>query len=902
MSSDESRPPPSRRARPVEKKVLSVGPARDLRDVVYRLYAEADRPQLAELALQIAGDDDLPGSPGKDLIGKIISGDGLAGQQDTVTVAATLARAAGRRDVTLIAEQVRQQWIAAATAESAATADDRLGRPVADCDPLVLEVHPAIQASGGGVTDVLPGYVPRAHDARLRELVDGMLADGRSRLVTLVGGSSTGKTRAGWELARYLEEQRPGRWWLWHPFDPTRPQAALVDLAKAGPYTIVWLNEAQHYLMPADPGLGERIAAGLRTLLTDPGRGPVLVLATLWPNFWTALTTRPTPENPDVFGQARDLLTLGTEVILGATFTPAELAGLAGPGIDARLRYAAEHAEGGRITQYLAGAPIIERRYRTAVNTMPAARAILQVAIDARRLGHPLALPHALFEQAAPGYLDDHDWDALGDDWLEAALAYTAQRCEGARGPLTRIRSRPGEPAMVDGQPCYRLADYLEQLGRTERAGVYPPDRLWTAFGTTITDPDVLRRIGYEAEKRGRYQHAIDLYRQAAARGDSAALVALVELRDRAGDHAGADALATQAAARGDSAALVALVEQRDRAGDHAGADALATQAAARGDSAALVALVEQRDRAGHRARIALATHHATSGDSIEAAADDGGTSALAFLSLAREREGDHAGAEALAVQAADNGSTAALWNLVWGREWTGDHTGAEALAIQAADYGDTTALVELARLRERTGEWAGAEMLYRRAAGHSDGEALPNVTRLRENTGRSNTDALGDLAVMRLDSRNRCDTWVLGDLATLREWASDHPTAEALAAQAADHDSIKLVILTVMREQTGDHISAEDLAVQAARYGDTRPLVTLAEIREAARDQASAEKLYRWVADHGTPDALWHIAALWERAGEPADADRLRRCGLTGAGEVATVLHFGADVGPTPG
>jgi len=43
----------------------------------------------------------------------------------------------------------------------------------------------------------------------------------------------------------------------------------------------VWLNEAQFYLDPAEAGLGERVAAGLRELLRDLGRAPVLVLATI---------------------------------------------------------------------------------------------------------------------------------------------------------------------------------------------------------------------------------------------------------------------------------------------------------------------------------------------------------------------------------------------------------------------------------------------------------------------------------------------------------------------------------------------------------------------------------------------------------------------------------------------
>src|SRR4051794_22165958 len=37
----------------------------------------------------------------------------------------------------------------------------RMGRPIGECDPLALEVKPAIQVPGDAVADVLPGYVVR---------------------------------------------------------------------------------------------------------------------------------------------------------------------------------------------------------------------------------------------------------------------------------------------------------------------------------------------------------------------------------------------------------------------------------------------------------------------------------------------------------------------------------------------------------------------------------------------------------------------------------------------------------------------------------------------------------------------------------------------------------------------
>ncbi|MEU6071254.1 hypothetical protein ABZ864_44160 [Streptomyces sp. NPDC047082] len=121
---------------------------------------------------------------------------------------------------------------------------------------------------------------------------------------------------------------------------------------------------------------------------------------------------------------------------------------------------ALQHAEQGQVTQYLAGVPALIERYRTAP---PAAKALIEAATDARRLGHGPALPLALLEAAAEGYLTDTQWDLLEDDWLEQALAHVARPLRGTRGPLTRIRPRHGQASPA--QPHYRLADYLEQHG-----------------------------------------------------------------------------------------------------------------------------------------------------------------------------------------------------------------------------------------------------------------------------------------------------------------------------------------------------------------------------------------------------------------------------------------------------
>ena len=336
------------------------------------------------------------------------------------------------------------------------------GRLLAEVtDPFDLEVHPPVQAGDAPPgLPALPAYLPREHDRDLAELVRAA-ADGSSGIAVLVGGSSTGKTRACWEALGLLREQAE-RWRLWHPIDV---DGALAGLPAVEPRTVVWLNEAQRYL---DSAAGERVAAGLRELLRERDRGPVLVLGTLWPEFWAELTVRP-QASEDPHGHARELLT-GRDIPVPAAFTPAQVRQMATAG-DPRLALAAETAQDGQVTQFLAGAPELLARYR---NAPPAAKALITAAIDARRLGMGVALPLAFLEAAAPGYLTDTDWDALSEDWLEQALAYTAAPAKGIRGPLSRIRPRvPAAPSRPPG-PAYRLADYLEQHGRRARRRTFP--------------------------------------------------------------------------------------------------------------------------------------------------------------------------------------------------------------------------------------------------------------------------------------------------------------------------------------------------------------------------------------------------------------------------------------------
>ena len=234
--------------------------------------------------------------------------------------------------------------------------------------------------------------------------------------------------RAGrrWKLLR--EQAEP--WRLWHPIDPSRPEAALRELPLIGPRTVIWLNEAQFYLDAPVSGLGERVAAGLRELLRDPAGAPVVALATLWPQFWDTLTARPAAGEETCTPRPGSCWRPGHQPCPPRSLPLS--CGSCAVAADPRLVLAAESAETGRSSSSWPE-PELMARYR---NAPPAAAALINAAIDARRLGMGIALPLTFLEAAAPGYLTDADWDALAEDWLEQALTYTAAPCKGIRGAL----------------------------------------------------------------------------------------------------------------------------------------------------------------------------------------------------------------------------------------------------------------------------------------------------------------------------------------------------------------------------------------------------------------------------------------------------------------------------------
>ncbi|MFD5857501.1 hypothetical protein, partial [Streptomyces chartreusis] len=707
--------------------------------------------------------------------------------------------------------------------------DDRAapGRPVTElADPFSLEVHRAIDvppatgslgAGRGEALPLLPAYVERGHDARLRETVQ-QGANGVSGIVVLVGGSSCGKTRACWEAVQTL----PAAWRLWHPIAPDRPQALLAGLAAVSPRTVVWLNEMQHYLLTPTDSVGERVAAGLRDLLTEPDRAPVLVLGTMWPEYWAAVADTPQPGVPDAHPQARVLLS-GAVVPVPDTFNAPALKALKDTAAgDPRLARAVAEAEQGQITQYLAGAPSLLDRYRAAPT---ASRALIETAMDARRLGHGRALPLALLETAAPGYLTDGQWDTLGEDWLEQALAYTAAPCHGARGPLTRIRPRPGDP--YPAQPHYVLADYLEQEGRTNRRTVGVPPQLWHALvehAAVGSHVDIARA----AHLRGFKRLAVHAYARAAAHGDTFALLQAAKVLRESGRTAEAIDWYQRAAEAGDSFALhqtTALLREAGRTDEAIG---WFRRAAETGDTEALQQTLDLLSEAGRR------------------------EDALGWL---RQR--------------AEAGDIEAMRRLAYELQTTGDPEDALSWYRRAAEAGDIDAMRRAAGLLQVMGAEGESLTWFRRAAETGDTYALQQTIELLLDGGRR------EEAVRWLRTRVKTDDAFAFERMVDLLWAAGRTddALDALRARArSGHESALLRAVSLLSESGRVDEAVQWLTEQAATGGAgiRRPLVDL--LLEAGRGEEAIAWLRGW-AETGDTGARRRAVDLLLEGGRAEEA-----------------------------
>ncbi|MFC7811137.1 hypothetical protein [Streptomyces olivaceus] len=699
------------------------------------------------------------------------------------------------------------------------------------------EVHRPVDVTAA-VPGALPLYVRRAHDEVLRSVV-GQAAGGASRMVVLVGESSSGKTRACWEAVAEL----PAGWRLWHPLDPA-PAQALANALQEGiaARTAIWLNELQQYVGDQAGALAGQVAAGLRALLQDGTRGPVLVLGTVWPEFCSRLTAPAVPGRSSGDTQTRTLLE-GTAVYVPAAFEAQELedARTVG-GHDVRLADALAHTVGGRIAQYMAGAPALLERYRAAP---PAARAVIGAVMDVSRLGGAALVGRDFLQAAAEGYLSDDDYDALGEEWLEEALAYTQQPSKGVRGLLGRVRARPG----TGGRGGWRLSDYMDHIGRVERRYVAPPASFWAAAREHLPESHVVRAVGQAAEARWRDAEAAGLYQRALDLGDVKAGQELAWLWQERQRFEEARRVQEQTALAGDGEVLEELLEQEQ----YQQAEELVRDAADRGSPTARLHLARALmldGKSEEATRWYAEVARCSDPDILRAYADD------------LRARGDLDGARAALRTAGDRHAMRELATLATGT------AEAEEAARGAFAAGEATPLKDLAERAEAEGRTADAERLY--------GNAITVFERRR----RQREEGV-DLIDFEAGPRSLLDY--------LNPAVLPMPPGETWALRQ----------LVALLDATQGAAAGDDALGQVARAGNSWALERLLRrLRERGQDQ-EAQALLDSEVERGTPWALWVQAHRAVHDGEiPDDVRRalLERAADARVGQAVRTLMERAE------
>jgi hypothetical protein len=581
MSSDE-KSAPVRRRRAIERPHMPPGPLADLKAFLYELYVEAGTPALDEIAAWIAQDQDVTGWPGRDTVTRIIGGTRMPpSQADVITVAVVLARAAcwDPRDA---AQRARDLWVAARMAPAQSPPG---WVQVSDAAARQLGVHASISVRGVP-DDVLPKYVARDSDVGESGIRARVAAAARhGGFVLLVGDSSVGKTRSAFEAVRELLPH----WWLVHPAGPEEVAALVRDPL---PEIVVWLDELQNYL---DSERGTA-AAVIRALLNLPH--PVVIVASLWSDRYAAWMTRPSSGCADPHAWERQVLELADVVHIASAFSKGEQGRASAAAIgDPRLQVALDTAGYG-LTQTLAAGPQLVAHWE---NANPYARAVLDAALDAARLGARRPLSAGFLRAAAPGYCTGQQQAEAPDNWFEEALAYATGKLLGATSALIPAGADMGQIA------GYIPADYLIQHAGKQRRNEPVPAAAWDAMLTCLTDPADSYRLAQSAESRLLYEYALPLYQRAADAGDDYTMWRLAPLlaergdlnqlraRSQAGERGASDVLADLLAERGD------LEELRVRAavGDQQSAWNLARLLVERGNPGEAVHVLRPLAEAG---------------------------------------------------------------------------------------------------------------------------------------------------------------------------------------------------------------------------------------------------------------------------------------------------------------
>ena len=282
-------------------------------------------------------------------------------------------------------------------------------------DPVELGTHPAgiaLETHDGRptVTEHVPDFVPRDIDDELHKHLEA------GGFVLLVGDSTAGKSRAGFEAIRARLAD--------HVLIYPSPKVAIPAVMIAARYErcVLWLDELERYV--GSEGL---TATLLGSLVTGTGRGHRVIIATIRTAELTRITADGSSDD-DAPRQAlrdiRQVIELAHPIRVSRIFSPSEL-DRARSAEDPRVAEALSHADTYGLAEYLAAAPQLLEVWQNARDSVegPNARgaALVTAAVDIRRAGYTSAIPRAALEAVHEHYLDARTHrEPLADAWVWA--------------------------------------------------------------------------------------------------------------------------------------------------------------------------------------------------------------------------------------------------------------------------------------------------------------------------------------------------------------------------------------------------------------------------------------------------------------------------------------------------
>ncbi|MBH0779850.1 tetratricopeptide repeat protein [Nocardia bovistercoris] len=682
---------------------------------------------------------------------------------------------------------------------------------VADLDCYQLGATPSEFGAPGRSGSDDP-YVRRTHND-----VDERLASAlrRERLVLLVGQSKAGKTRSLFEAVRLeLPDAR-----ILVPNPDSLPHLANCDeFVGSEEPIVIWLENLDRFLVRRRP-----LTLGLLNRLTAR-RARTVVAATMR----SEARDRLSAGGEDLAYEIRSVLDRAVAIELAPTSDDSfEHAA-------AMIAYPMLSLGRHGLAEILAGAPEQLRRYDVARFGNPALHAVLQVAIDWARIGHPRPVPEDLLIELTMRTIEDQrpELDVTVEQVREAiGVARLPTRDAGSVAALVTHR-------LPDRSRAYRPFDYLvaadDGAVRHHSHRDIPPD-FWDG-ATRDADSNTLLSVGITARSRENRDASEALVRRAAEMGAGDAMSLLGLFLHERGSEAEAGIWYRRAADAGDVDAMGWLGSALYRRGAEVEAEAWYRRAAEAGDIRAMALLGISLQEHGDDAEAETWLRRAAEGDH---------SSAMRLLgSLLRER-GDDAEAEIWLRRAALAGSTRAMDLLGILSQERGEDAEAEAWYRRAVAAGSTRAMNLLGILSQERGEDAEAEAWYRRAAEAGDIRAMALLGILLQERG----DEAGAEAFYR-KGIGMGDTNAMALLGSFLHDRGDKEQAEIWyrrGVEAGDTDATRW--LGMVLQNRGAVVEAESLYRRAAASGDTDAMALLGTLLRDRGDAPEADEWFRLAA-----------------------------------------------------